>query len=374
MQIHFLVGGSSSEHLAEIFLKLEKQQGVQAVLMLSAEQNTFSVEQLNLVLKAAKLPVFGGIFPQIIYAKNNYTEGTLLIGLEAEPVINVVKNLSCTEGDFENSFIDCPQDTEHKTAFIAVDAFSTRISDFIESFFNFYGLEFNILGGGAGSLSLEQKPCLYTNEGVLQDAAVLAIFNVQSGVGVRHGWKDLSGPYRASKSEKNCLFTLDNEPAFSLYKRVVEQDSKQTITRENFFDIAKAYPFGISRLGAEKIVRDPYLVNPDNSMNFFGEIPQGVYLHILKGETDALVQAAGEAFAEAAKTMENVKQAKTIVFIDCISRVLFLQDHFKEELNAIAQNPYPLIGALTLGEIANNQKEFLEFYNKTAVVSIIEGL
>jgi len=374
MHIHFLVGESTLTQFSETFVKLEQQQDVEAILMLSAEEGVFSVEELDPILKKANKPVFGGMFPQIIYEKNNYTQGTLLIGLEEKPLMNVVKNLSCAEGDFEKYFEDCPKDTDHKTAFIVIDAFSTRVSDFIESFFNFYGLEFNILGGGAGSLSLEQKPCLYSNEGVLKDAAILAIFNVQSGIGVRHGWKDLSGPYKAAKTEKNRLYTLDTEPAFMLYKRVVEQDSKQRITHHNFFDIAKAYPFGISRLGAEKIVRDPYLVNPDESMNFFGEIPQGVYLHILKGQPEALIQSAGEAFEEANRSMKAVEKEKTVVFIDCISRVLFLQDDFKQELNAIAQSNYPLIGALTLGEIANNQKEFLEFYNKTAVVSIIEGL
>jgi len=60
--------------------------------------------------------------------------------------------------------------------------------------------------------------------------------------------------------------------------------------------------------------------------------------------------------------------AGTLVF-DCISRALFLQDHFAQELAAVAQGQSPLFGALTIGEIANSGRSYLEFFNKTTVVA-----
>lgn len=374
MVIQFLKAGTPFQQVSDAFVKIENQKEVKGILMLSADKNAYSKKELDPLLLKAKVPLFGGLFPQIIYQQNNYDEGLLILGLESEPRINIIPNLSDPDVDFEDYMEDCKIDSKTKTAFIAVDGYSLRIQDFIESFFNFYGLEFNIIGGAAGSLSLEQKPCLYTNKGVLKDVGVLAIFNVQSGVAVRHGWKDLSGPYKVSESEKNRLYKLDNETAFDLYKRVVEEDSKQLISKDNFLDIAKAYPFGISRLGAEKIVRDPFSIHTDGSINCLGEIPQGAYLHILKGDVNSLIQSAGEAFKEAEKSMETCKKQKSILLIDCITRALFLEDLFIDELNAVSKKGCPLIGALTLGEIANNQKEYLEFYNKTVVVSIIEGL
>ena len=56
------------------------------------------------------------------------------------------------------------------------------------------------------------------------------------------------------------------------------------------------------------------------------------------------------------------------MFIDCISRVLFLEKDFEKELAAVYDPKYPLFGALTIGEIANNKHDYLEFYNKTSVV------
>ena len=62
---------------------------------------------------------------------------------------------------------------------------------------------------------------------------------------------------------------------------------------------------------------------------------------------------------------------KTIFLIDCISRALFLGDDFIDEIKAVSEANTPMIGALSLGEIANNGREYLEFYNKTCVVGML---
>ena len=62
---------------------------------------------------------------------------------------------------------------------------------------------------------------------------------------------------------------------------------------------------------------------------------------------------------------------KTILAIDCISRVLFLGDYFFREIRAISRGDIPMIGALTLGEIANSGSDFMQIYNKTCVVGIL---
>jgi len=60
------------------------------------------------------------------------------------------------------------------------------------------------------------------------------------------------------------------------------------------------------------------------------------------------------------------------IFMDCISRVLFLGAGFEEELEAVVQDNLPMVGACTIGEIANCGTEFLEYYNKTAVMAVLE--
>jgi len=53
--------------------------------------------------------------------------------------------------------------------------------------------------------------------------------------------------------------------------------------------------------------------------------------------------------------------------------MMFFGDHFSDELEAMASNDVEFIGACSIGEIANSGKDYLEFYNKTAVVAFLEG-
>ena len=49
-----------------------------------------------------------------------------------------------------------------------------------------------------------------------------------------------------------------------------------------------------------------------------------------------------------------------------------MEDVFLDELEAVKEKNQIVVGALTLGEIANNKKYYLEFYNKTAVIAKIQ--
>jgi len=172
--------------------------------------------------------------------------------------------------------------------------------------------------------------------------------------------------------ERNVIKTLDWRPAFDVYREVVEAVSGQTFTDDNFFDIAKGYPFGINKFDSEKIVRDPIVLGENGAMVCVGEVPEESYLSILRGSVPSLVQAAATALDRSKDDFNHVSPVQTTLFIDCISRVLFLNEDFDQELKAVYDEQVDLIGALTLGEIANNGRDYLEFYNKTAVVAILD--
>jgi len=189
-----------------------------------------------------------------------------------------------------------------------------------------------------------------------------------SSIGVKHGWKSISGPYQVTKSEATIVKELDYKPAFKVYKDVVDQHTYEPINENNFFNISKSFPFGINTLSDEKIVRDPIILN-GTEMVCVGNVEEGIYVDILQGNKDELVKAAKDA---ADISQENMHfENDFTLFIDCISRVLFLEEDFDNEIKAVYRDNIPLVGALTFGEIANSGRDYLEFYNKTSVVGHI---
>lgn len=341
-------------------------------MILAGDENGFTASSVDPILRRQQRPVFGGIFPEIIHGPRKLDRGTIVIGLPDEARVETIPGLSDPDSDFEAQLDERLSDAPRTaTMFVFVDALAQRIGALIESLFHVFGLEPNYIGGGAGSLSFEPKPCLFTNEGLRFDCAVLALTPLRSGVGVNHGWVEVSGPYQVTHAEGHTIFALDSKPAGTIYRSVVEAHTGQPLTEANFFERAKDFPFGISKLGAEKIVRDPIALGNDGSLQCVGEVPAGAFVHILTGSADALVAAARRALDLARSNFPDDRPEALTLVIDCISRALVLGDQFSRELDAVYRPSLPLVGALTLGEIANSGKDYLEFYNKTAVVGVL---
>lgn len=241
--------------------------------------------------------------------------------------------------------------------------------------FNRLGNSVHYFGGGAGSLTLKQEPCLFTSGGFVQDAAIVAFIKLESNLGVRHGWERIMGPIVATKTRKNIIMELNWKNAFQVYRETVEGDSGKKLTTKNFFNIAKGYPFGIHKEGMEDIVRDPIAVTEKDELICVGEVPENSALSILKGKKTSLIHAASQAADDCLHIGAGTIRQSFIV--DCISRVIYLEKDFAKELETVNHKIHSVddrhtpSGILTLGEISSYGEGFLEFFNKTIVVGIL---
>jgi len=341
-----------------------------SILILSCDENDYDVEEVNHILKSCSIPIIGGIFPQIIFQNKNYTQGTIVASIKDTLDVTLIENISeKSVNNFEEIIEEKVGEMgfETQTMFVFVDGLSKNINAVIMGLFENYGLSINYIGGGTGSLTFEQKPSVFTNNGLMQDCAVVATTTLKSSIGVKHGWEAISEPMNVTLSEANIIKEIGYKPAFEVYKEIVESASNRVFNDDNFFDIAKSYPLGIDKLSGDRVVRDPIMLDEDKNLVCVGDIATNSFISILNGTNESLVTAATQA-----KNETSMGEPNFTLFIDCISRVLFMDDEFSKELNAIYEEGDILIGALTLGEIANNKKYYLEFYNKTAVVAKIQ--
>jgi hypothetical protein len=267
-----------------------------------------------------------------------------------------------------------PPEGTQATLITLVDGLMKNIPEMLTSIHNRFGEYGSFFGGGAGSLSLQQAPCLFCNKGFYQDAAIVCLVDQSSKAGVRHGWEKLHGPLVATKTDRNTIYELNWQNAFEVYHQIVSEDVGHSFDADHFFDTSKGYPFGIYREGAEDIVRDPIAVTPEGGLVCVGAVPENAVLHILKGQNKNLIASARQAGLDC---KEGNSQAKDILVADCISRVIFLEEHFPEELKSVREGleldeDTPLEGMLSLGEISSFEDGTLTFYNKTIVITALQ--
>ena len=343
------------------------------VVMVSlCEKAGLDLDALVHALNIIGVPFFGGIFPGIIGEGEKKENGALVKIIPAKTKPLIYRGI--TDKKFENpECLSQMSDDSYGDAILLVDGLSDNISSFLSSIFNLLGNRVKYIGGGAGSLSFVKQPCLFTNEGALQDAAILLLTSKTISTGVKHGWEKVSGPFVATQTSKTKIEEINWQNAFEVYKQVVEEDSQQTLTVENFFDIAKGYPFGIKRAESEYVVRDPISTDEDGSLLCVGEVSENVVIDILKGSTENLIEAAHEAVEIATKDADF---SQTFI-VDCISRALFLDDDYSRSLDLIKEHideqkeGVSVEGMLTIGEISTYGRGYLEFLNKTIVVGLM---
>ena len=339
--------------------------GARSLILLACDGNGCSPEQFDGWLRGLAVPICGGVFPQLIHDWKNHERGYIVAGLPDTVTVYNIPGLSDPGADFTGMLEDALGDDDPpRSLLVLVDGLSSRIGALLDAVYDNLGSDPVYFGGGAGSLSFQSRPCLFSNQGMLVDHAQLTVLPWPFGLGVEHGWEKFAGPFVVTASTRNVIHSLDFRPAFEVYREYVEADSGRSFTDDDFFDIAKGYPFGLEKPDGSILVRDP-ISRGDNDLNCVGEVPSNSVVHLLKGETANLVRAAA---AGAAAVPHGAGPA---ILADCISRVLFLETDFLQELDAVRQSmgDRPLFGMLTLGEIANGGDYCLEFYNKTFVLA-----
>ncbi|MCD6432429.1 MAG: FIST C-terminal domain-containing protein, partial [Sulfurimonas sp.] len=316
------------------------QDSKQNLLLLVAEGSDFDHSKLSEI----KGSVCGAIFPQVIYGEKHYIDAIVVIELSHGALVTLT-----SFSDFDKSKID----SEADDIVLFVDGLSSGITNFLEELYESTSIKTNIVGAGAGKMTLKQGKVLFTKESIIQDGALLLSNSWHISTSAKHGWEKIAGPYIANDVEDTTLHSLDYVDAFKIYKKIVEKDSGLSFNENNFFDLAKSYPLGISRIGNELLVRDP-ISKKNNSLVLVGNMDNNSVVFILKGNKEKLINSARLATKEAISKKANLKG---IFIIDCISRMLFLEDDFKKELQVIKKSveskDLTMFGVLSLGEIAN---------------------
>jgi len=346
----------------------------EAILLLFAEDDVPDIPLLIQLLNAENISFFGGVFPGLLYGNQHIKKGCIVKKIKSRMQPFLVTQIASQQliGLPERSNIQIP---EHSAAIVLFDGLAPNLNDFLGKLNNAFGGNCDFIGGGAGSLTLQKTRCIFSSEGLVDDAAVVCVLNKKVRLGFRHGWEHLAGPLVATQTKKNILVQLNWQKAFDVYRDIVEKESGEQLTPDNFGAISFKYPFGILREKEEDIVRDPVAILERGAILCIGEIPTNAVLYIMKSTPEGLLEAVRKAVHDCMFAADNTPILVESTFVvDCISRTRFLAEYFEKEMSIVRegltitnpeQEPY---GVLGLGELASYGENLVESYNKTIVI------
>lgn len=353
------------EVLKNTFFNLKASKEVKGLLLFGCDLNKPSTREMEEILRLNNIPLIGGFFPEIIAEGKRKKEGFVLISLYDDLNVKVfqdtkeIENLKKQFKLWREAYA-----LDIGSVFCFVNAFWAGKNSLMASLYDTLGPFVDYLGGGAGSLDFKSFPCVFANQQIVENGAVIGVMQKHVSLGVAHGWHPISQPIKVTETIGNTILSLNWEPAFLVYKELVNSHSNLEIREDNFFEIAKSYPLGLVKLDDEMIIRDPYAVFKQ-ALQIVDEVPVGEYVRIMHGNMDSLLEGAKNAVEQA---FRNQNDDYTQLCIDCISRVLFMQDDFSKELTFLNLKQ-ETNGVLSIGEIANPVNAPLELFNKTVVVA-----
>jgi hypothetical protein len=229
-----------------------------------------------------------------------------------------------------------------------------------------------IFGGLAGDEAKFEKTIVGLNNDATPGKIVAVGFygeSIRFGFGSDGGWCDFGPEREVTLSEKNVLYKIGDRFALDLYKEYLGKYAKELPGSSLYFPLSMK-----ESRNAAPVVRTILSIDEINkSMTFAGNIPQGSYVRLVKGNLDNLIEASYNAASQIVSD-QNIETQLALV-VSCVGRKIVLGDRIGEELEAIKEvfgENVLICGFYSYGEISPNfNKVAGELHNQTMTIATI---
>jgi hypothetical protein len=346
-------------------------------LLPEAEQG--GVERLQSVCARCKVALAGAVFPALVENGEFRMQGLWLLRFDSMPYVALHENLPHDAVgaarvaeqigiQIRAQINDDPQ----VTLFLLFDALVPNISTLLDELYLQLANRVHYVGANAGSETFQPMPCLFDNARTIQNGLLLMLLQPHLGAMLAHGYCAPPEMISATSTEGNRIRQIDWRPAFEVYQELVHAQSGVEVTRENFYQHAVHFPFGIIRANHEVLVRIPVALEEDGSLFCVGEVPANAVLTLLEApKIDS--QHTLQTLVQGLTGLNGDLADSEILLFYCAGRRLHLGlEAASNELRQFAQltRATSIAGALSLGEIGSSlQWGYPLFHNATLVVT-----
>ncbi len=344
------------------------------LLALLPEAEKDRVPALQAACRDAGAPLAGALFPAVVVKGEFRGGGMWLLRLDERPPLALVPALNDGSADPAEKIaaaVGGHLGEKGATLFMIFDAMVPNISTILDGLYLQLADRVRYMGVNAGSETFQPMPCLFDGEQVVGDGVLLLLLPHHAGAILEHGYLAPERMITATATEGNRILTIDWRPAFEVYREVIFAQYGVEVNRDNFYQYATHFPFGIVRADDDIIVRIPVALEQDGSLFCVGEVPPNAMLTLLQApEVDSTHTV--ETLVKGLNTLNGPMAGRELLTFYCAGRRMHLGDKSADELKALEARTgvARMAGALSLGEIGSvTEWGYPLFHNATLVCS-----
>jgi len=349
------------------------------------EKEKDAVVLMQNAAKSAGVPIAGTIFPELVMDNKFVSKGVWLVCFEEMPKVWLFDGLPADAGENAkfvagmaeefNGYLDSLGVDGDATLLMFFDVLIPNIGTMLDGLYSRMADRVNYLGASAGSISFRSMPCLFDNDRVVTGGLLALMLLDHRGGVLEHGYGTPEKIIHATTTNSNRIAAIDWKPAFDVYRELVLNEYGVEITKDNFYENAAHFPFGIMRANGSVLVRCLASLADDGSLFSVGEIPANSVMTLLK-LADLDSGTTVETLYNGLHAIYPVTQGRDLLLFFCASRRLHLEEEgaVRELSNYMSQTKARRVaGALSLGEIGSSTREggYPLFHNAALVATVI---
>ena len=348
------------------------------VLMLLPEAEKQNIGTLQEAARNLSVPICGAVFPALVTDGGFCSEGAWFLCIEHMPPHFLADIGNGTVGtDTVTSAIrsvwstQATPDAPAPTVFLVFDSMLPQVGTLLDQLHSEFDDTLLYAGVNAGSETFQPMPCLFDENRHIGNGVLGLFVAPQTQVVVRHGYPVSKRLMAATSTHGNRIDTIDGRPALEVYQSVIKEEYDVTLTRENFYDHAVHFPFGVIT-ALDVLVRIPVALNDDGSLICVGEIPPSTMLRLLRAPALENSNCVAEIVDLLNPTSQTWSEKRPLLTFYCAGRRMHFGDQAAQELKELKTSTQSslLMGALSLGEIDSLEDFKLPRFHNAALVCI----
>jgi hypothetical protein len=209
---------------------------------------------------------------------------------------------------------------------------------------------------------------IFTND-KFSHRAIMALFLDQDKIEVIgqavSGWKAVGTPKTITKSERNLVYTIDDQPALDMLLKFTGLKINTDNANDLFEQVGLAFPLQITREKGSPTMIPALMYNPaTKAILCGGNIPQGSTMRFsLPPDFDVIDTVIDSARQIKTSTLPDID---AMIIFSCIGRLTELGPLAEEEINGLKEVwNKPLAGYFSYGEFGRTEGGNPDFHGST---------